>query len=547
MAYVATFGGAALVCLGLIPRTRVVSETDTRRGLAALLAISGVWAGVAALQLLADTLAVKSGLYVVGLALGLAAVFAWLAFCSAYAGRSLHRNTTVQALALGVYLLVVAVKFTNPTHGQYFVATLVTTPFPHLEIDRLALDWAVTAGAYVTAGYGFVLLYEALSETEYRTGSLWAVFGLAAVPVVPGWLAAVGVGGLLQLNYEPVGVALFALGALYFTEEKFSGVGRYGYASVFDDLGEAVVIVDTEGRVRRVNRAAVEAFPALEGAVGERAIEVVPELTVDSDRRVLTTDEDGKHFVRRSTPLSVGNTDLGTAVVLTDVTEIERKRRELERQNEQLDDFAAAIDHELRNTLGIAAGYTELARARLGDDPEVDEALDVVDGTLDRMHGVTEDLSTLARHGQTVSRTEPCDLAAVARRAWSDAGGAEAALELTVDADGHVRANEPRLVELFGAAFEFALREGASRVAVEWAADTLVVTTDCAPIPADQIDDALAYDAAVPSAEAGMLLANVRTLAAVHGWTVALGSDPDGVRLEVTGVERPADPGESDR
>lgn len=546
IAYVALFGAAALLCIALIPRCRVVSESDTRRALAGLLAITGVWAGLTTLQVLADTYPVKLRLYILGLAVGLAAVIAWLAFCSAYAGRTLHRTTTIQVATLAIYLLVVGLKFTNPLHGQYFAASLTPVPFPHLMIDRLALDWLITSGAYFAAGYGFLLLYDALSETEYSTASLWAVFALAALPVLPAVLTTVGVGGLLNLNYEPIGVALFATGALYFTEEKFNGVGQYGYASVVDDLGEGVVVIDTEGRIQRANRTAIEAFPKLEGAVGRRAADTVPELTGSRDQRVVTVDEDEWYFVRQSVPLRVGNTRVGTAVVLTDVSEIEQKRRELERQNQQLDDFAAAIDHELRNTLGIATGYTDLARTQLDDPAAVDESLEVVAETLERMRGITEDLATLARYGQTVSRTTPCDIGTLARRAWGDVVGPDSNGSLRIGRENTVRANETRLTELFEAAFEFAVTEGATQVAVESDGDTLVVTMDCSPIPADRVDEALAYDAAVPSAEAGMLLANVRTLATVHGWTVAFDPDADEVRLLISGIERSSPPADSD-
>lgn len=85
-------------------------------------------------------------------------MLAWLVFWSAYAGRRLHRNTTVRAVTLAVYLRIISVSFTSTIHGQYSAASPAITPFPHLDIDRLALNWAVTSLPYLASDHGFLLL-----------------------------------------------------------------------------------------------------------------------------------------------------------------------------------------------------------------------------------------------------------------------------------------------------------------------------------------------------------------------------------------------------
>jgi len=42
--YLLLFGAAAVACFGSIPRARRIKQRDTRRGLLALLATSGIWA-----------------------------------------------------------------------------------------------------------------------------------------------------------------------------------------------------------------------------------------------------------------------------------------------------------------------------------------------------------------------------------------------------------------------------------------------------------------------------------------------------------------------
>ena len=77
-----------------------------------------------------------------------AAVGAWLYFCSAYTGRSLHRESSYRRLAVGVFLVVVAVELTNPLHGLYFSVEPVATPFPHLAVDHHLLHWLAMGLAY---------------------------------------------------------------------------------------------------------------------------------------------------------------------------------------------------------------------------------------------------------------------------------------------------------------------------------------------------------------------------------------------------------------
>ncbi|MFB6119021.1 histidine kinase N-terminal 7TM domain-containing protein [Halosegnis sp.] len=546
LGYAVLFAFAGVVCLGVIPRARRLSDADTRRGLVALLVTCGGWALLTVGQVIAGSLAVKTSLYTIGLAFGFATVFPWLYFCSAYSGRRYHHNPTLRALAVACYLTVVGLKFTNPVHGLYFAATLDPTPFPHLVIQRSLLNWLTTVLAYLLSAAGFLMLFQVLRRSGYSTESLWVTVGFAALPVLPSVAAIVPGVAILDLSYEPIGVALFALGVLYFVEEKFTSVRRFGREQLFDEIADPVVVLDDEDRVLEYNEAAPALFPSLEGAVGQPLTDVAAQLTATPDEsEVVSISTDGRerYFVRRTSELTVGAVRVGCVLVLTDVTELERNRRELTRQNAQLDDFAAAVDHELRNTVSLIEGYAEIAREH-ADDESTDDALAVIERTSARMAGIVGDLTTLARYGQTLDETKPCDLEQTVRAAWERT--TPEGLTLTVEQSGTVTASPDRLTALFDAAFEFASVTGADNVTIGYEAGELTITTDGDPIPNDRCEAALNYNAAVPSAKAGMLLPNVRTLATVHGWQTAL--DPeyeDGVRIQITGIEDTAPPVET--
>ncbi|MEF8778267.1 MAG: histidine kinase dimerization/phospho-acceptor domain-containing protein, partial [Natronomonas sp.] len=80
------------------------------------------------------------------------------------------------------------------------------------------------------------------------------------------------------------------------------------------------------------------------------------------------------------------------------------RQQELKQQNERLDTFASVVSHDLRNPLGVARGFLELAQE--GDR----DAIDRVEDALDRMDHLIETLLTLARSGEAVGELKAISL-----------------------------------------------------------------------------------------------------------------------------------------
>ena len=165
--YTLVFAATAITCFGTIPRAlHRLDDADTRVGLVALLATSGLWAAAYVGRLLSSAAMLQLVFYLLGLVAGLSTVGAWLYFCSAYAGKDLHRRPLFRRLAVFVFVAIVAVKLTSPIHGLYFSATPTTEPFPHLLIRLGVLHWIVTGLAYALSAVGFYILLEAF-HTDY--------------------------------------------------------------------------------------------------------------------------------------------------------------------------------------------------------------------------------------------------------------------------------------------------------------------------------------------------------------------------------------------
>ena len=220
----------------------------------------------------------------------------------------------------------------------------------------------------------------------------------------------------------------------------------------------------------------------------------------------------------------------GERRVLETVTELvaqalERKRRvrQLERQNDRLDRFAAAVSHDLRNPLNVADGWLDIARN--GDR----EAFDRIERSLDRMGVLIDDLLTLARDGADVADTEPLAVEPVAREAWGRVQTDEATL--SVGRVGEVTADESRLASLFENLFRNSVEHGGADVSVTVGPtpNGFYVADDGPGLPAET-DDVFEWGETGGDGT-GLGLAIVERVAEGHGWRVTATND-DGARFD---------------
>lgn len=100
---------------------------------------------------------------------------------------------------------------------------------------------------------------------------------------------------------------------------------------------------------------------------------------------------------------------------VVDVLELRRTTRELAQSNEQLENFAGQISHDLRNPLTALSGFIELAAdsPELADAPHAAYALARAESAASRMTRMISDLLDYARIGGARPRREEVDLADV--------------------------------------------------------------------------------------------------------------------------------------
>jgi len=225
----------------------------------------------------------------------------------------------------------------------------------------------------------------------------------------------------------------------------------------------------------------------------------------------------------------------GSVGVLRNISERRARERELERQNERLEEFASVVSHDLRNPLNVAVGYLELLQEDYDDD-----RLDRLADSHERMATIVEDVLTLAREGDDVEDPDPVALRAMARQAWATVDSKAATLGATGDVT--VVADDVRLQRLFENLFRNAIDHGGADVTVTVGplADEsgFYVADDGPGIPDEDREEVFQSGYTAAAGGTGFGLAIVRRIADAHGWDVRIADgDSGGARFEFTGVE----------
>ncbi|PSQ16104.1 hypothetical protein BRD00_12120 [Halobacteriales archaeon QS_8_69_26] len=257
----------------------------------------------------------------------------------------------------------------------------------------------------------------------------------------------------------------------------------------------------------------------------------------------VTTDGDRIPYEFTGSPLTGPDGELiGVAGVGRDVTERNRRERELRERNERLETFASVVSHDLRNPLEVARGQLELARR----DPDGGHLEDLVE-THDRMEDLVEDLLSLARTDRDVADIAPVSLAAVVEDAWStvETDGAT----LRVETDRRIVADRSKLRRLFENLLRNSIEHGDDRMTGEDPDGGVTVTVgdhedgfyladDGPGIPPEDRDRVFERGYSTDERGTGFGLAIVAGIAEAHGWDVDVDESADGgARFEVTGVE----------
>ena len=322
--------------------------------------------------------------------------------------------------------------------------------------------------------------------------------------------------------------------------------------AILSGMTEGVLVVDPEGRLQLVNRAARQMLAIDESAIGRRYLEVLrhPDISTQlsatlrgeeaEGRELPSTRDPRKTFIARSAPVSRGGGGGGGAVLvlhdITDLRQADRIRR----------DFVANVSHELRTPLTAIRGYVEALLDAPADPESVRGFLEIVARHSARMERLVADLLRLARLDarQEALDVTVADLRQVLDGVVADLAAPVAAKRLRVTLDvpadaAHARADPAKLHDVIRNLVENAVNhspEGAEiRLTASREGEAAVITvSDSGPgIPPEDLQRVFERFYRVDKSRArpggtGLGLAIVKHLVELHGGTVQAANRPGG-------------------
>jgi PAS domain S-box-containing protein len=530
-------------------------------GQALLVGATGEWTGLAGVYL------TLLGLSYIG--------SVWSVAALQYTGRGVSRRTL--ALLAVEPIVFLGLLATNTGHGLAFESVR--------QVGAVGFEYEIGTGtlvhylfSYVLLAWANWLLFEKFlgSRNVYRKRT----FVLMLVSVIPTSAHAVSVAGLSPLPDVSLGPVVFvglgALSVLVIVSDRFLAalpverlLALFGSQSkslepiardaAIEQFAGGFFLLDHENRIVDVNQIGKRILGAGDARiVGKRVTDLVPkEMVIEGDASFLepgatgeykgiwvtTPDEGERCYDITITPLEADGARQGRIGLVHDVTERERRKQkleartaELERQNDQLENVASIVSHDLRNPLNVADGHLEMA--------ENDEHVSTARRALERMEVIIEDVLTLATHGQTIKEFEPVDLASIANDAWNTVQTGNATL--VVELDRRVEGDRSRLRQVFENLFRNSIEHGGVTVTVTIGPleDGIYVEDTGPGIPEQERGEVFEEGYTTREEGTGIGLSIVETIVEAHGWNITVTtSDSGGARFEITGLESARKPG----
>ena len=336
--------------------------------------------------------------------------------------------------------------------------------------------------------------------------------------------------------------------------------------AILTGMVEGVLVVDRQGRLQLVNRAAQGMLRVEPAVVGRPYLEVIrhPDIAAQitaalrgeeiGGQEITLARDPGRTFLTRAAPVT--GPSGGAVLVLHDITD-------LKRADQIRRDFVANVSHELRTPLTAIRGYVEALLDEPADEESTRKFLEIIARHSSRMERLVKDLLRLARLDarQEPLETTRCDVRQIFNAVTTDLAPSIEAKQQHVIVEvpseaRHVEGDPAKLHDIVRNLVENAVNyspDGAE-VRLTTARDNgtyRITVADSGPgIPTEDLTRVFERFYRVDKSRSrpgtGLGLAIVKHLVELHGGQAVAANRPEGgalftVRLPNAESEQPAD------
>ena len=359
---------------------------------------------------------------------------AFYMFAQSYTGKRLSSRRMILAIATIVIFFFLVMVFTNPFHHLVYTQAQIVPgfPFSSLVYTITPVFWVMLFFVYSLFFAGLYLMLGQLPRSPriYRLQVLTILMGVLVI-LVGSFLFVSRNIPLFQRDVTPF---LFIVSNLCLTwglsRYQLLGVVPVAHHSILQSITDAVVVLDTRGRVIDMNASAEKLAGKPMAEVAGHAAQEIFRALPDLDEILSSESEVSREIevliggnritldVRFSTLLDESRRRRGQVILLRDVSkmkqsEVELKQRtaQLEQANRKLeatntrlhilsrakDEFVSNVSHELRTPISNLKLYIDLLRIR----PENQERyLQTLERETNRLEEMIESLLMLSRLDQ---------------------------------------------------------------------------------------------------------------------------------------------------
>jgi two-component system, OmpR family, phosphate regulon sensor histidine kinase PhoR len=313
-------------------------------------------------------------------------------------------------------------RYSTTTEGDMLYAA-VPASHPQVAYVRVALPLTAVALQLQRVGIGALTAFALAAPVAVALAWVFSALLSRRVQRIAQVARRYGEGDLTRPSYDYGADELGAVARVLDSSVQELG-GRLEELSrdrarmqaILTGMVEGVLVVDRQGRIQLVNRAAQAMLRVDAAAVGRPYLEVIrhpdisEQLTIALrgdlvDGRELALGRDpNRTFVARAAGVAAGGGG-GAVLVLHDISDL-RRADQIRR------DFVANVSHELRTPLTAIRGYVEALLDDTSDAESTRRFLEIIARHSTRMERLVKDLLRLARLDarQEVLEHAPCDI-----------------------------------------------------------------------------------------------------------------------------------------
>jgi len=537
-----------------------VVHNRTKRGADVLIWFllgAAIWSFAQTVQVASTTMAIKLFWYKAVFLGATIAPLAYFLLAALLTGRDGWRTRRRLATLIGVQLLINVAVWTDPLHGLVFPAVetgtsgslLILSPTfgPVFYLHALFQYLLVVVGVYWLA-------VEYTTYRRQRNTRLQRQLGVTILAaLLPGGANVLFLAGLTPVELTPFAWALTSsLVAVALFRYRLLNIPSLARDTVIENMDSAVFVFGRDDEVVDVSPSG----RALLGVDRETVIGEQFETVFAEFPDILDTFEPARHTeshvsirkngaeryykAKLSTITGALGNDIGWTLVFSEITTEVRRKREAERQNERLDNFASIVSHDLRNPLQIASARLELVR------DEVDTGshhIDDIEQAHDRMDTMIETLLAMARAGN-IDTSALVEVEQAITQAWAMCPTDGATLEVEFPSGTGLRGDSAALQNVFENLFRNAIEHNDPPVCIRVGLcgddepTGFYIEDDGTGITPEQRSNIFEYGYTTNESGNGFGLAIIEEIIDAHGWTIRVTDGTDGgARFEVSNVE----------